>query len=226
MVTTGCHRRPLLPCFSAPMRPFSSLLLSLVSLLTLTTCKRLDGDTLCEGTVVDRHTSARIANATVGVYVGGSSGGGLGGGYVLKEEHQADASGNFAFQINDDAKSMLLLASNSQGYYTIYQEGIYLSGGKNNKKLVLKAQAPAWLRVHIIDQAPRDTAAISLWGFNPNGTGTGALNGRDTVLVVPVQGNVTSQVYWQINRIHHPLTYGNQDIYCPGLDTTSLQVAY
>ncbi len=209
------------------MRPFSSLLLSLVSLLTLTTCKRLDGDTLCEGTVVDRHTSARIANATVGVYVEGSSGGGLGGGYVLKEEHQADASGNFAFQISDDAKSMLLLASNSQGYYTIYQEGIYLLGGKNNKKLVLKAQAPAWLRVHIIDQAPRDTAVIGFGGSLPS-TGTGVISG-DTTLIIPVQGNTSQYAHWRIdygNRYSYPPVFGNQDIYCPGLDTTSLQVTY
>ena len=190
-------------------------------------CKRLDGDTLCEGTVVDKHTNARVAYATVAVSEPGSSGG-LGGGYTVKEEHQADASGNFSFQINSESEGMLLQAYTSQGYYTPFQEGIRLRGGKNNKKLVLPAQAPAWLRVHIVDQAPRDTAVIGLFGFAPTSTGTGRITG-DTTLIIPTQGNTTTRVQWKINyfnRYAHPLEYGDQTMYCSGLDTTTLQVTY
>ncbi len=201
-------------------------LLAALLLITATACKRLDGDTLCEGTVVDRHTNARVANATVGVYERGSSGGGLGGGYSLKEEHQADANGNFAFQISSDAEDMILQASSPQGHYTRFQDAPNLRGGKNNKKLVLKTQAPAWLRIRIRSLAPHDTANLNFWGFSPTGAATGLVYGRDTSLITPVPGNVTSQVYWEINRSRQPLTTGHQEVYCPGLDTTDLEVTY
>lgn len=194
-------------------------------LLTTIACKRLDGDTVCEGTVVDRTTNNRVPNATVGVYQSGTSRGGLGGGYALKEEHQADAWGNFSFRIDSDNEDMILRASTPLGYETIWQEAIYLRGGRNNKKLVLKAQPPAWLRVQIIDQAPRDTAVINFFGFAPVSTGTGLIIG-DKTLIIPTQGNTTAHVAWKINRFNQPLEHGNKDVYCPGLDTTDLQVIY
>ena len=201
------------------------LLLAALLLTLLTNCKRLDGDTLCEGTVVDRHTNTRVANATVGVYVAGSSGGGLGGGYRLKEEHQADASGNFAFQINDDSEELILRASTDQGHFTSFQEAPKLRGGRNNKKLILKTYAPAWIKINIIDQAPRDTVNIGLWGDLPS-YGTGIINGGDRTVILPVEGHATARIHWEITPLYGNQTLGQQDIYCPGLDTVSIQVIY
>lgn len=206
------------------IKPSLFLLTLLAAALTLSMCKRSDGDTLCEGTVVDKHDNTRVANAMVGVYVAGQSGG-LGGGYVLKEEHQADASGNFAFQIGDDANGMLLRASTSLGHYTPYAEAPSLRGGKNNKDLVVRVQAPAWLRVNIVSQPPHDTAAISFGGSLPS-IGTGILYGRDTTILMMVQGNTSLYAYWRITRQYGNQTNGSQDVYCPGLDTTSIQVTY
>ncbi len=201
------------------------LLLAVVLLAGLTTCKRLDGDTLCEGTVVDRHTDARVANATVGVYERGSSGGGLGGGYSLKEEHQADANGNFAFQIGSDAEDMILRASSPQGHYTSFNEAINLRGGKNNKKLVLKTQAPAWVRVRFRDQVPLDSGFVIVGGYL-QGPGFYSWYHRDTTIVYPALGNQNTLVYWEINVIRSGLRDGRQNVYTPGLDTTAVEVVY
>ena len=189
-------------------------------------CKRLDGDTVCEGTVVDRATQARIADATVGVYVKGSSGGGLGGGYVLKETHTADGAGNFAFQINDNESQLLLRAFTDQGYETIWQEALYLRAGRNNKKLVLKAQAPAWVRVRFRDQLPLDSAFVRVWGSIDEGPGFYSWLARDTSIVYRAPGNYTSIINWEVNVIHTGLRKGSQTLFVPGLDTVAVEVNY
>lgn len=204
--------------------PRRRLLTGVALLLSLTTCKRLDGDTLCEGTVVDRHTNARVPNATVSVMEAGQSGG-LGGGYVLKEEHQADAQGNFAFQLADDGNDMTLMAHTSQGYHTRFMDAPKLRGGKNNKKIALKAQAPAWLRVRFRDQLPLDSGFITVAG-SLEGGGFHSWAHPDTSIVYRAQANTNTLVYWQINVLHLGLRDGRQDVYTPGLDTTTVEVVY
>ena len=189
-------------------------------------CKRLDGDTVCEGTVVDRATQARIADATVGVYVKGSSGGGLGGGYVLKDTHTADGAGNFAFQINDNESQLLLRAFTDQGYETIWQEALYLRAGRNNKKLVLKAQAPAWVRIRFRDQLPLDSAFVRVSGSIAEGPGFYSMVSRDTSIVYWAPGNYDTVVSWRITPFYGPLVTGSQTVYTPGLDTTDVEIIY
>jgi hypothetical protein len=212
------------------MRPPSLLLLPLLLLAGVLGCKRLDGDTLCEGTVVDRHTNARVANATVGVFGQGASGGGLGGGYVLLEEHQADASGNFAFQISDAPGQLLLRAATTQGYYTLWQEALYPRPGRNNKKLVLKAQAPAWVNIRFRDVAPLDSAFVRVWGSVHDAPGFYSWLFRDTSIIYPVMGNFTSTINWDAVIVrgdpNAAVRTGTQQVFCPGLDTTNIEVNY
>ena len=207
------------------MRPSLLKPISLLAALALfSTCKRLDHDTLCEGTVVDRNTGTRVANATIEVYqASGGLGGSLGGGFGLRETHQADANGDFAFQINDDSEDLRLKASTPQGHQTRWDEAPYLRGGRNNKKLQLQVQAPAWLRVRVLDVPPLNQASNISFGGDAPSEGFRLFDSDETV-VLKLNGNQETYVYWTINGGVYQT--GSQTIFCPGLDTTDLQITY
>ena len=208
------------------MRPLLSISL-LAALALFSTCKRLDHDTLCEGTVVDRHTGTRVPNATIEVYqASGGLGGSLGGGFGLRETHQADANGDFAFQINDDSEDLRLKASTPQGHQTRWDEAPYLRGGRNNKKLQLRVQAPAWLRVRVLDVPPLSPAAsISFGGTLPIPTGFALSESGDDTVVLSLDGNTETTLYWKLIGGFVYET-GDLKVYCAGVDTTDLQITY
>ena len=194
----------------------------MVLLLPLAGCERLDGDTVCEGRVLDRTTGALVLQpVTVGVY---HTGNGSGGGYSLREEHQTDANGRFSFHIDSDANDLALRAYGAPGYSTWWQEMAFLRGGHNNKGIDLKVQSPAWVKVHVKLPNPADTATIRLWGD----VSADLLFYGDTTTVCSVAGNNSNLIGWTIQSWlrYRPAVSGNVLRYCPALDTVPLEIRY
>ncbi len=195
--------------------------LTLLGLFSLSACERPDGDTVCEGRVVDRTTGALVLQpVTVGVYHTGNSS--TGGGYSLREEHQTDANGRFSFHINSDANDLALRAYGAPGYSTWWQEAPDLRGGHNNKGLNLKVQSPAWIKFRIRLPDPADTAAIQLWGGVDENLW---VFGSATVTSL-VSANSNLQVNWIIQPLGRPRFTGTLSRFCPALDTVLVEISY
>ncbi len=201
--------------------------LILLGLCSLAACERSDHATVCEGVVIDRSSSAFVPNATVVVYEPGRSGGGLGSGYTEKARYQVDANSHFSFKLDSDREDLLLRAFSELGAYTIWQEAFKPRGGRNNKGIQLKVQSPAWIKIHLLDEAPVDTMFVEIGGAPRGYT---AYNKRDTVLICDVLGNTSNSVWWRLTPVNRAgtgsATEHRQDVYCPALDTVPLEIRY
>ncbi len=192
--------------------------------LAISSCKRLDGETVVEGQVVDGHTGEPIPNAIVGVYVNTSNA--MWGGYTKDFEKQADEKGNFSFRFEGDgSKEYQLRASTSKGGSPFPNETVYLRQGRNNKNLKLKLQSPAWLKVKFINQLPKDTIWIYFTSFEVRDYNIHMLT-RDTTVIGLFSGNETRQVQWEYISSKGQKVKESKQIYFPNSDTVSLEINY
>ncbi|MBK0404442.1 carboxypeptidase regulatory-like domain-containing protein [Adhaeribacter sp. BT258] len=206
-------------------------------ILLFCSCERLDGETVVEGKVVDRHTGDAIPNATVVVHSGKISNGFTGGAYNTFEfEKQADNKGNFAFRFEGKGdRNYVLRAFKDPGYYTAFDDAAYLEEGRNNKKLKIKMQAPAWVRVKLVNTPPKDVVQVFyMQGFSD------MINGeqgsifyrlhRDTIFVRMVMGNRETTFLVDIDTVGNSQVENmirlNPLAYFPALDTTNLVIHY
>ena len=138
------------------MKQQLTLLICLLLLTCICSCKRLDGETLVEGQVVDRHTGDPIPDATLVMFSGKKSSSSAA--YNTVEfEKQTDSNGKFEFKFDSDgSKTYVLRAFKDPGYYTAWDDAAYLDEGRNNKKIKLKTQAPAWVKVKLVNVSPLD----------------------------------------------------------------------
>jgi hypothetical protein len=199
--------------------------------LAFSSCKRLDGETLVEGQVVDRHTGEAIPNARLVMFsrISRSSGGAYN---TIEFERLTDSKGNFSFKFESDgSKSYVLRAFKDPGYYTIWDEAAHLDEGRNNKRLKLKMQAPAWVRVKLVNVPPKDIVArLHLRGFSDLINGQDYVTfysfNRDTTFVRMIPGNVERLFVFSIRDIAGNTIETNPSAYFPALDTTDLIIHY
>jgi hypothetical protein len=206
---------------NAWLRIYSILFLPLL----LFSCKQpRDGQTTSQGQVRDLHTGAAVANATVSLMrnkVSSSS-----AAYSFVQSWQADENGNFEFGFEgDEDYSYVLMASTPLGYYTPWNNAPRLTSGRKNKELKVPAQAPAWVRVNLVDESPLGTIRFSIWGFKDDFYGP-IYPIADTSFVKRVDGGIESSIHYAINNasgnapIHHVSVSPN------ALDTTSITIQF
>ena len=207
------------------------LYLSLALLAGSSCTKDDDGDTVVEGQVVDRHTGAPVPNATVTVY--SSDGSSAGGAYNGREfDKQADGNGNFSFSFAASSKKdYALRAFKDPGYYTAWTDAAYLSNNGSNKKLKVKMQAPAWVRVKLINKPPLDPISnFYIQSFSEMIAGQDYIDiydiKGDTSFVRLIQGNTQRTFLSEIKNMDGSTIRSNPSAYFPALDTTDLVITY
>jgi hypothetical protein len=212
------------------MRLSFILYAGLLLALSNTSCNPLDGTTMVEGQVVDKYSGQGISNATVGVYSAGSS---SMGGFSHKElEKQADSKGNFSFSFeSEDERDYVLIASEENSYASNNADPLFLKEDRNNKKLKLKMEPYAWVRVKFVNTPPKDMVAelfLQSYLDQINGENYTAINyaTRDTVFVRKVQGNKEHQFLYLIRDLAGNSSKTNPTLYFPALDTTDLILNY
>jgi hypothetical protein len=215
------------------LRYFLAVIFLQVAGIVLSSCERLDGETVVEGKVVDRHTGEAIPNAIVVVHSGKNSSGNAGAAYNTFEfEKQADEKGNFAFRFEGEGdRRYVLQAYKTPGYFTAWDDAASLEEGRNNKKLKIKMQAPAWVRVKFINVPPKDLVArlhLSSYSDMLDGKDYTTLPNfkSDTMFVRKVLGNREWIFLCEIGDLNGQLTRSNPSAYFPALDTTDLVIQY
>ena len=195
-----------------------------------TSCSRSDsGTTVVEGQVVDLHTGQPVADAAVTVYSRRKEGSAYNG---VEFDKQTDGNGKFSFSFEaESGKSYAALGHKAPGYYTPWTDAAYLHSGQSNKKLKLKMQAPAWVRVKLVNVPPMDTIrSFYIQSFSDMIDGQVSatlLNiNHDTSFIRMVEGNMQNTFLCNIIETNGNDKLFNPTSYFPALDTTDLIISY
>jgi hypothetical protein len=189
-------------------------------------CQHWDGETVVEGQVVDWDTGQAIPGATLKMYSHPSSSWWT---WIdTKElEKQANQSGNFSFRFEaDEGKSYTLQPFISKGSYTIEGEYFFLEMGKNNKKLKLKIRNPAWVKIKLTNQLPKDTIWLTIMPLNKMSNFQVDKLMRDTTIYALVAGLETRQIDWSYTSSRGAYVTGSKQINYPNPDTVFLEINY
>lgn len=186
--------------------------------------KAADGPTTVEGQVVVEANNRPLAGGQVQVWQ--QSGAGLSGGYTpTGDPHAADAQGRFSFALNAQPHtSYILRASRAPGYVTNWGHQLYLQNGRKNATLRLPVQAPAWIRLHLVDEGPKSQVRMFFSGFG--GGGYTLTYPRDTSLVFSYQAETPAFLYWRITPDRLPEVTGQRLIALAPLDTMTVRVPF
>lgn len=210
---------------------FLQLTFLLLLFLLNSSCKRLDGETIVEGKVVDRNTGAHVPNARLVLF--SSDGRSVGGAYNTVElEKQADGDGNFSFSFNGkSSKNYALRAFTDLGHFTEWTEAAYLEEGRNNKKLKLKVHSPAWVKVKLVNVPPKNQIAqFHIQGFQSDSKGSSSVTlnflQEDTTFIRVVMGNRENGFLYIIKEMNASENNFNIYKFSPALDTTELIINY
>ncbi|WP_167856885.1 peptidase associated/transthyretin-like domain-containing protein [Hymenobacter aquaticus] len=177
------------------------------------------------GHVVDRHTGQAVAGATVWVYGQRGSGLALGGYSAVNEPHAADADGFFRFAfLPDPGGSYLLLASAPPGYETLWGEAPGIGRHRRRKHLRLPMQAPAYVRVQLLDTLPLTKAWITVYGYS-GGADEFSLPGSQSY-VRRLDAHEPRRVSWNIITENGVRYEGYKDLLVNGLDTVTLKIRF
>lgn len=192
-------------------------------MLVFGACKRLDGETVVEGQLIDKSTGNAVkSKGKVAVYNAGK-------GYSFLFEKETDDNGKFSFRFEGEG-DYVLRGYTRQGYYTNWSDAVELKEGHNNKYLKVKMLAPAWVKFRLVNQPPLDTVpVIHIQNFNTDENGQFSISlynqSKDTSFVKGVTGNESRTIVWYFYRLSGPETI-RREFYFPSLDTTEVVILY
>lgn len=185
-----------------------------------------EGRTVVQGQVVDSRTGQAVGPAQVQVMQ--NKRGGFSSAYTAAGDWlDTDAQGRFDFTFDaDDAQNYILMARSARGN-SQYAGAPELKGGRKNKGVRVPVDAPAWLRVHLLDVPPHtDALAIRVGGFIGNVT-LRTEDAQDTAFVRPVTPDFPNVVVWRLDggrtadQSEHRISYT-----VAPLDTALIEVRY
>jgi hypothetical protein len=188
-----------------------------------TSCKRLDGETVVEGQLIDRDTGQAVkSKGKIAVFAASS-------GYRFLFEKETDTNGKFAFRFEAE-DDCILRGFTDQGYSTTWSDGVELKEGHNNKNLKVKMRAPAWVKFKLINQPPLDTVpVIYIQGFNSDqyGNFSAAIYklSQDTSFTKEISANETRTITWYFSRNVGMERY-EKDLIFPPLDTVEVVIPF
>ena len=197
----------------------------LFSLLLLAGCQNMSdpttGTTRVSGQVVESVGRKPVPNATVQVWHESTAGGyrKVGSGYA------ADAQGKFAFDfVADDKYGYIVLATAPPGYITDWQAGPSLTAGRTNEGLTIPTLAPAWVKLQLVDEPPKNRVVIHTQGYE--GSGDTFYYPRDTVVIRPLVAGSNSAVFWWINDEKGQTKADNTYFKSRALDTVTVRIPF
>lgn len=194
-------------------------------LLLLPSCRKTaDEPTLVEGQVVVAGTNQPVAQAQVQVWA--QRGAGLSSGYEpVGSSYSSDAQGHFAFAVEPQAnRNYVLRAEKQPGYSTEWGAHVPVLLGRRNRAVRLPVQAPAWVRLLLVDEAP--TNRVTLYVSGIGGSGYTLRAPRDTSLVFLYAANREAFLYWRLTPERLPEVTGQRTFTLHPLDTLTVRVAF
>ena len=218
---------PMKTCFSFPW----GALRWMAGALLLVGCADPDGEgpTTVSGQVVSETTRQPVPRPPqVQLWQRAQSTGSLTGGVAyapLGSPHATDAQGRFAFSFEAEARrEYVLRAADALGYYTDWARAPRLTGGQGNAAVVLPVVAPAWIRLDLVDELPRNRVWMFFSGFG--GGGLQLPYPRDTSVVFPYLAGQENFIYWRITNAQGQETTGQRTFIQAPLDTQRVRIAF
>ncbi len=196
----------------------------LILALALGACHRDEGPTTATGQVVDRFTGQPIPNATVQV-AGLASGQGLGG-TNFGNSFPADAQGRFS--LNFEAKQPVnytLFASTPSGYASDYGDSPILKNGRKNENVLVKAVAPAWVKINCVDDPPLAQVGLETQGYSGSGDRQN-VGPNNFSFIRPTLSNLSTQINWRIADKQGNITNGIQPYTAANFDTVTVTIHF
>ena len=195
----------------------------LMLLLSLASCTEdpMTGTTTVEGQVVEDQSRKPVAGATVQLYHKRN------GGYqtVTGATAQADAQGNYTMSFEATSTTgYFLTAIAAPGYFTPEQNAPYLTAGRANKGVTIAMLAPAWVRLQLVDEPPKDRVSIYISGYDSNGDRL--YYPRDTTLIRPCLPNFARQIIWTITDAQGINKQYSQSVNTNPLDTLTVRIPF
>ncbi len=204
--------------------PHFQWLSGLLFLCLLAGCENTDpttGTTQVTGQVVQRQSRQPVGGGTVQVQLASSA-----GGYrPVGDPQPCDAQGRFSFDFDAQSKSgYLLKAEAPPGYLTDWAEAPELTAGRQNKDVLVPVLAPAWVRLVLVDESPRNKISIYLSGYEGNGDRLNYPNGP--TLIRPAIAGLTNKIVWSITNERGSNAQYEQDIKLAALDTVTVRIPF
>ena len=137
-----------------------------------------------------------------------------------------DGQGRFTFTFEAKARQEYVLraADAGLGYYTDWALAPALRGGAKNTGLQLPVAAPAWIRLDLVDELPRDRVWMFFSGFG--GGGLELPYPHDTSVVFRYLAGQENFIYWRITSEKGHETTGQRLFTQPPLDTQRVRIAF
>ena len=204
------------------MRP--RFLLLVVLSLALGSCRSYEGPTMASGQVVDRFTGQPIPNATVMV-AGLASGQGLGG-TNFGNSFPADAQGRFSLSFEAKRQTNYsLFASTPSGYASDYGDSPILQNGQKNENVLVKAAAPAWVKINCVDDPPLAKVGLTTGGYSGSSDNQNIGPGNFS-FVRPTLSNLAQSFIWEIRDAQANLIKGTQPYTVANFDTVTVTIHF
>ncbi|MBU6119581.1 hypothetical protein [Hymenobacter siberiensis] len=188
-----------------------------------------EGPATVSGQVVSETTRQPVPRPPqVQLWQRAQSAGSLTGGAAyapLGAPHATDAQGRFAFSFEAEARrEYVLRAAGGLGYYTDWARAPALRGGQQNTGVQVPAAAPAWIRLDLVDELPRNRVWMFFSGFG--GGGLQLPFPRDTSVVFPYLAGQENFIYWRITNAQGQETTGQRTFTQAPLDTQRVRIAF
>jgi hypothetical protein len=148
-------------------------------------------------------------------------------------ETTADAEGRFSFTFEAKKESgYVLLAYTPLGHFTYNSSAPQLTSGRRNADMVVPVAAPAWVRIHVVDETPVNKSIIIMQGYidggKPGGQSDELRFPRDTVLVrrLTAEEPTSGVAWWIYDQITGAETHDTKKLFIAPLDTVDLRIAF
>ena len=189
-----------------------------------------DGPTLVQGQVVDKDTGQPVPRAEVQVHAFSAGSGSGGGGYgpALGGPYLADATGRFSFSFEARKNTSYNLNAYGPLGHVSPDDGVEVKSGQKNLNLRLPVQAPAWVRIKLIDEPPLITAGRVITGGYDGNSDTYRLPLTQTESYIRgFIANHPVRVGWQIDDFtKSTTTEGHKDFNITSLDTVTVEIRF
>ncbi|MGI4873933.1 MAG: hypothetical protein ACRYFX_22465 [Janthinobacterium lividum] len=196
---------------------------SLLLLLGVAGCTQdpTTGTTTVSGQVVENQSRKPVGGATVQVYQTAKS-----GGYApVSTTFQADGQGHFALSFEATSTSgYAVFAQAYPGYFTPAYAATGITAGRANKDVVVPMLAPAWVRLQLVDEPPKNNISIYTSGYE--GPGDRLYYPGDTVLFRPLIAGFSGRINWSITDEKGINTHHYQTISVGALDTAKVRIPF
>jgi 5-hydroxyisourate hydrolase-like protein (transthyretin family) len=198
------------------------LLYCLLLALACASCTKdpTTGTTTVEGQVVEDQSRQPVPGATVQLYHKQN------GGYqAVGNRIPTNAQGRYAFSFEATSTTgYFLTAIAAPGYFTPEQNAPYLTAGRANTGVTIALLAPAWVRLQLVDEPPKNRVSMFISGYE--GNGDRLYYPRDTVLVRPLIAGFSGRINWVVTNEQGNDNQYFQTIQVGALDTAKVRIAF